>query len=172
MFANIIRSTFTRNGLKTIVSNQQTAKFSIKTVLNKERMVMYEPLPPLRSNQKLMDYIKEAQYTKLDKNGLKRKLIDSKNRERLRSDDIVTVVYKNQKPITGMIIAIKKSGLASTILLRNKITGLGVEMHIPIFHPNILRVDIVRRPINYRPRARHYYIRNSRLDVNELDGKK
>ncbi|GMG34596.1 unnamed protein product [Ambrosiozyma monospora] len=135
-------------------------------------MVMYEPLPKLRNGEPLVDYIKEAQYNKLDKKGIKRKLIDNNNPERIRADDVITVVYKNQKPITGQVIMVKRQGVASTILIRNKITGLGVETHIPVFHPNIVRIDIIRRPIKYKPRARHYYIRNSRLDVGELDGKK
>lgn len=118
-----------------------------------------------------MDYVKENQYIKFDKNGAKRKHLDLSNPERIRAEDIVTVVYKNQKPITGQVIMLKRKGISSNILLRNKITGLGVEMIIPIFHPNILRLDVIRRPIKYKPRNRHYYIRNSRLDVGEITGK-
>ncbi|KAG7880592.1 hypothetical protein KL905_002566 [Ogataea polymorpha] len=131
-------------------------------------MTVYEPLPKLRGGQLLMDYIREAQYKKLDPSGEKRKLIDRSNPERLRSGDIVSVFYKNQKPVNGTIIMVKRSGIASAILLRNKITGLGVEVNVPIFNPNVMRIDILRRPASYRPRNRHYYIRNSRLDVKEI----
>lgn len=145
-----------------------TRSFSSTPLNMGKKMLVYEPLPKLRNGKNLMEYIKEAQYEKFDKTGNKRKNLSLSNEERIRADDIVTVVYKNQKPVTGQVIMIKRSGLNSTILLRNKITGLGVEMNIPIFHPNIIRLDVVRRPIKYKPRNRHYYIRNSRLDVGEI----
>lgn len=118
-----------------------------------------------------MEYIKQAQYNKFDKTQAKRTAISLSNPERIRAEDVVTVVYKNQKPVTGQVLMVKRSGLNSTILLRNKITGLGIEMNIPIFHPNITRLDVIRRPIKYKPRNRHYYIRNSRLDVGEISAK-
>lgn len=149
-------------------------QFSSTAVAGAQKMQVYEPLPALRNGRSLMEFIKEGQYNKFDKSGAKRKSLSLQNPERIRSADIVTVVYKNQKPVTGQVIMVKRSGLNSTILLRNKITGLGVEMNIPVYHPNILRLDIVRRPANYKPRNRHYYIRNSRLDVGEISasGKK
>ncbi|AWU74923.1 hypothetical protein CAS74_003283 [Pichia kudriavzevii] len=145
-----------------------TRQISSSAVACGKKMQVYEPLPKLRNGVNLMEHIKAKQYEKFDKTGLKRRAISLQNPERIRSDDVVTVVYKNQKPVTGQVIMVKRSGLNSTILLRNKITGLGVEINIPIFHPNIIRLDIVRRPATYKPRNRHYYIRNSRLDVGEI----
>lgn len=144
--------------------------FSCARTALAKKMVVYAPLPNLRNGQNLMEHIKQSQYAKFDKSGAKQAALSLHNKERIRADDIVTVVYKNQKPVTGQVLMVKRAGLNSTILLRNKITGLGVEMNIPVFHPNIIRLDIVRRPANYKPRNRHYYIRNSRLDVGELSG--
>lgn len=152
------------------VSSLTKRQFSTSCRNLGQKMIVYEPLPQLRNGKNLMEYMKEAQYQKFDKNGAKRKALSLSNPERVRADDIVTIVYKNQKPVTGQVLMVKRNGLNSTILLRNKITGLGVEMNIPIYHPNILRVDVVRRPIAYKPRNRHYYIRNSRLDVGEITG--
>ncbi|ODV87094.1 hypothetical protein CANARDRAFT_15595 [[Candida] arabinofermentans NRRL YB-2248] len=134
-----------------------------------KKMIVYEPLPKLRDGKPLMSYIKQAQITKFDPKNTKQILIDQSNPERLRADDIITIYYKNQKPVTGQLIMIKKSGINSMLLVRNKINGLGVEIHVPLFHPDVLRVDVVKKPSKYRPRNRHYYIRNSRLDiVNEI----
>ncbi len=132
-------------------------------------MIVFEQLAPKRDGEKLMSYVKSSQYQRLDPDGLKRKLLSAENPSRLRADDIVTIVYKDQKPITGQILAIKRQGISSDILIRNKVGGVGVDISIPLFHPNILRVDVVRRPIKYRPRAKHYYIKGSRLDVGEID---
>lgn len=142
--------------------------FSSSAVSAAKKMIVYEPLPKLRNGVPLLEHLKKAQYEKFDKSGAKRLALSLENKDRIRADDIVTVVYKNQKPVTGQVIMVKRAGIASTILLRNKITGLGVEMNISVFHPNILRLDVVRRPANYKPRNRHYYIRNSRLDVGEI----
>lgn len=133
-----------------------------------KKMIVYEPLPKLRNGIALMEHFKKGQYEKFDKSGAKRLALSLENKDRIRADDIVTIVYKNQKPVTGQVIMVKRAGIASSVLLRNKITGLGVEMNIPVFHPNILRLDVVRRPASYKPRNRHYYIRNSRLDVGEI----
>ncbi|KAH3668860.1 hypothetical protein OGAPHI_002615 [Ogataea philodendri] len=131
-------------------------------------MVVYEPLPKLRDGKPLMAYIRQAQYKKLDPTGEKLKMIERSNPERLRAGDVVSVFYKNQKPVIGAILMVKRSGVASAILLRNKVAGLGVEVNVPIFNPNVMRIDILRRPDTYRSRNRHYYIRNSRLDVKEV----
>lgn len=167
-FLNPTPTTHTRPAMFARLAQVSNRAFSTARPALGKKMIVYEPLPALRNGQSLMEYLKQAQYEKFDKSGAKRQAISLKNPERIRADDIVTVVYKNQKPVTGQVIMLKRCGLNSTILLRNKITGLGVEMNIPIFHPNILRLDVVRRPANYKPRNRHYYIRNSRLDVGEI----
>lgn len=130
------------------------------------KMKVYEKLPAKRNGQCLMDYIREAEYRKLDKSGAKRKLLDGK--DRLRADDIITVIYRDQKPVKGQVLAVKRSGISSNVLIRNKIDNIGIDMNIPVFHPNINRIDIVRRPHKYRPRSKHYYIKESRLDVQEV----
>ncbi|QPG74222.1 hypothetical protein FOA43_001547 [Brettanomyces nanus] len=149
---------------------QQIRMFSKSTLRLGAKMKVYEPIPAKRGGMPLMSYIREAQYSKLDQTGQKRKQFKLDNPGRLRADDIVTIVYKDQKPLTGQILAVKRQGVASDILIRNKVGGVGVDIHIPVFHPNILRVDVVRRPVKYRPRNRHYYIKNSRLDVGDVGG--
>lgn len=132
-------------------------------------MVVYEPLPKLRQGKDLMLFVKEAQYNKFDPSGVKRKILDKSNPEKLRSGDVVRIVYKEQSPAVGAVIAINKSGLGTTLLLRNMITGVGVEIHVPVFSPMVERIDIVRRPAKYKGRTKHYYIRNTRLDVGDLE---
>lgn len=133
-------------------------------------MLVYEQLPAKRQGKPLMTYIKDAQYQKLDPAGSKRKQLNLKNPDRLRADDVVTIIYKDQKPIKGQIISVKRQGISSDIIIRSKLAGVGVDMTIPLFHPNILRVDVVRRPVHYRPRNKHYYIKSSRLDVGDVGG--
>lgn len=69
----------------------------------------------------------------------------------------------------GYVLAIDRNGPDSTILLRNKVTKIGVEMRISLFNPIIERIDIVKRPAKYNGRNRHYYIRDTRLDVDDLE---
>ena len=44
-----------------------------------------------------------------------------------------------------------------------------VEMRIPIFSPLIERIDVLRKSDGKRKRNKHYYIRNTRLDVGDLE---
>ncbi|ODV93635.1 hypothetical protein PACTADRAFT_35394 [Pachysolen tannophilus NRRL Y-2460] len=156
-------------GLPLLINQRVGFKTQTKTIK------VYEPLPNAHKDGKpLMDVIRADQYKKLDPSGIKQKLLDSKNPTRLRSGDIVRINYKNNiKPsITGMIIALNRAGLESNLLLRNQVTKIGVELRVSVFNPIIERIDILRKPMTYRPRNKLYYIRNNRLDVGDLENVK
>ncbi|KAH3682597.1 hypothetical protein WICPIJ_006436 [Wickerhamomyces pijperi] len=133
---------------------------------------VYNPLNYGRKD--VMQTYKDSQYTKLDPTFWRRDLIKPSERNNgtvLRSGDIVRVMYNTRTipAFTGQIIKISKKGLDSNLLLRNLISKVGVELHVKLFNPLISRIDVVRRPNQYKPRNRQYYIRGNRLDVGDLD---
>lgn len=152
---------------RNVVPSIQSAGF--KKMGNKIIKV-YEPLPPLRDGEPLMKTILQSQNTRLDPKGLKTQLLDSSNPKRLRAGDVIRINYRNfsRAPLNGTVIAITRAGLTSSILIRNKVNRIGVEHRIPLFNPIIERIDILSRPAVYKRRAKHYYIRNNRLDVKEV----
>ncbi|ANZ74647.1 BA75_00496T0 [Komagataella pastoris] len=154
-----------------LVSTSITQTAGYKTQYLGQKVVkVYQPLPKLREGTPLMKYVKENQYKKLDPNGVKKNLLDKSNPNLLRSGDIVRITYNNkQPPLVGMVIAVKRNGCDSNILLRNSYAKLGVEIRVPIFNPVIERVDILKRPTKYRSRNKLYYIRGTKLDVTDIE---
>lgn len=148
----------------------QRATYIVPTK-QRRTITVYEPLPDAHKGKTIMDNIRESLFEKYDPSGWRRNLINKKNSDCLRSGDIIRVNYKNQpnNSFMGYVLAIDRNGPDSTILLRNKVTKIGVEMRISLFNPIIERIDIVKRPAKYNGRNRHYYIRDTRLDVDDLE---
>ena len=116
-----------------------------------------------------MTFLKEQLLEKFDTRGNRRKLVDRNSEDRLRAGDIIRVHFRDRTNVLGQIIDINRCGTATNLLLRNKITRLGCEMRIPIFNPSITNIEIVEKPKKYLARSKHYYIRNTRLDVQDLE---
>lgn len=108
---------------------------------------------------------------KLDPEGWRRKLISKENSERVRTGDVVRVIYTTRTIPTfiGQVIAKNQTGLAASLVLRNQVNKIGVELKVKLFSPLISRIDIIRRPRKYRPRNKQYYIRDTKLDVGDLE---
>lgn len=162
-----------RYGLKPSVNLiTQRATFIIPTK-GRKTIPVYEPLATAHKDRKLMELIEESLYAKYDPSGWRRELISKENKEGLRSGDIIRVNYQNDPNnalgFVGYILAIDRNGPDSTILLRNKITKVGVELRVSLFNPIIERIDIIRKPHKYNGRLRHYYIRDTKLDVGDLE---
>ncbi|VVT50035.1 mitochondrial 54S ribosomal protein bL19m [Magnusiomyces paraingens] len=136
---------------------------------------VYAPLPkktpgsPLKTN--LTGAVEKSLIYKHDPAGWRSALIDrTKPDTCLRPGDIVRVLKNDKTHFSGMVIAIKRNGLASSFLLRNKITGLGVESRYMVYSPTIRSIEIVRRPMKPKRRAKLYYVRGStKHDVGELE---
>lgn len=131
---------------------------------------VYHPLKK-KAPKKVNELYLDQQYAKLDPEGWRRALITQGSPTRLLPGDVVRIVYKTRQmaPFMGQIIGISKGGVSASLLLRNNITKLGVELRVKIFSPLIQRVDVVKKPFKRRLRNKHYYIRGTRLDVGDLE---
>jgi len=119
-----------------------------------------------------MKHYNEKLLKELDPEGWRRELIYSKtHKTRLLSGDVIRIVYTTRQipQFMGQIIGINRCGADSSVLLRNNITKIGVEMRVKIFSPLIQRIDIVKRPLKRNHRSKQYYIRGTRLDVGDLE---
>lgn len=90
-------------------------------------------------------------------------LLSRAHPERLKPGDLVRVI--NQTPnntyrntFTGVIIGIRRKGIDSSILVRNVISKLGVEMRFFLYSPCVKTVEIVKRGTGIR-RSKLYYLR-------------
>ncbi|EGV64870.1 hypothetical protein CANTEDRAFT_120975 [Yamadazyma tenuis ATCC 10573] len=163
---------FTRftSGLKPLRISVQAIRTFIPTVkASSQTPTVFEPLPSKRNGQSVMKYLHEKLTKKYDPTGKRTALVDQQ--KGLRSGDIIKVTYLDRTSVVGQIIAIKRSvrNVGTNILLRNKINKLGVEVRIPLYNPKIRNIEVLYKPKKYMPRRKHFYIRNTKYDVGDVE---
>lgn len=106
---------------------------------------------------------------KYDPTGKRRALVNSISG--LRAGDIIKVTYLDRTDVVGRVIGVKRgvNNVGTNILIRNKINRVGCEIRIPVFSPKLRNIEIVHKPEEYLPRAKQYYIRNTKLDVDDVE---
>lgn len=106
---------------------------------------------------------------KYDPVGKRAALVDQKTG--LRSGDSIRVTYMDRTSVVGQVIAIKRSvnSVGTNILIRNRVHRVGCEVRIPLFNPNIRNIEVLNKPKKYLPRRKHFYIRNSKYDVGDVE---
>ena len=91
--------------------------------------------------------ITAAQIATLDPTGARTRLFSEDNVDRARVGDILLVRQKDGDPFSGVCLNIKQgdSKIDSSILLRNNLTRVGVEMSYKIYSPNVEGIEVVQR---------------------------
>lgn len=129
---------------------------------------VFEPLPAKRGGQNVLTFLQKQLLQKYDPTGKRRALVA---KDGLRSGDIIKVTYLDRTSVIGQVIAIKRSvnSVGTNILIRNKINKVGCEVRVPLYNPNIRNIELMHKPKKYLPRRKHFYIRNSKYDVGDLN---
>eukprot|EP00177_Eucheuma_denticulatum_P005926 GFKZ01010804.1.p1 GENE.GFKZ01010804.1~~GFKZ01010804.1.p1 ORF type:complete len:206 (+),score=17.81 GFKZ01010804.1:120-737(+) len=120
---------------------------------------------PLKRTTALIKALNEEEGLRLIKDG---KAIFPKNIPNPRSGDLIRIAYvhtlaEERRPqyFMGICIAVRKSGLGSTVVLRNVVEGVAVERGFPIYSPLIKDAQLVgRRKVR---RSKLYYLRDKPL---------
>ena len=73
--------------------------------------------------------------------------------------DILLVTFKTGDPFGGVCLSIKRRGVDTAILLRNRLLMVGVEMWVKIYSPTVMAIEVVKRAEKRARRARLYYMR-------------
>ena len=130
---------------------------------------VYEPLPPRRNGENALTFLHKQLLKKYDPAGKRSALVDQKTG--LRAGDAIRVTYLDRTNVVGQGIAIKRSvnSVGTNILIRNKINKTGCEVRIPLFNPNIRNIEVINKPKKYLPRRKHFYIRNTKYDVGDVE---
>lgn len=87
-----------------------------------------------------------------------------------QSGDIIRVAYVrsivgDDEPLlyfTGIVIAVRRRGMGSMIILRNVIDGIPVERGFPFYSPLIKDATVIGKKKNSR-RSKLYYLRDRPL---------
>ncbi|QKX61180.1 uncharacterized protein TRUGW13939_08327 [Talaromyces rugulosus] len=118
-----------------------------------------------------VEAVAEAQMAVLDPTGDRRALFDYRRSTRsVRPGDIIRVTFKSGDPFSGICLSIRSRGIDTSVLLRNQLTRVGVEMSIKVFSPNVEGVEIVQRTEKRKRRARIYYMRQPKHDIGTVEG--
>ncbi|KAF2753928.1 hypothetical protein EJ05DRAFT_504525 [Pseudovirgaria hyperparasitica] len=128
------------------------------------------PTPTITWNQQ--------QVAALDPLGQRERLFSRSYPEHANVGDVLLVKLRNGDPFVGVCISIKRGidaaegriGADTSILLRNHLTAIGVEMSFKIFSPNVSGIEVVERARKRARRARLYYMRNKKHDRGSLAG--
>uniref|UniRef100_A0A060TBX7 ARAD1B18348p n=1 Tax=Blastobotrys adeninivorans TaxID=409370 RepID=A0A060TBX7_BLAAD len=134
----------------------------VKVYKSTPRLIPKGTSPLQEAEKRLLD--------KYDPTRWKSNLIDRKNPDCIKPGDIVRIRKEDGTTFVGMTLGIKRNNVSSTILLRNRIQGTAVESNFNIFNPQIIGIDILRRPIVPKTQSKLYYLRgNAKYDVGDLD---
>lgn len=153
---------------------QSVRSYQLPVKAGKKIIPVYPPIEK-RSTPLVIKTLANQDLSQLDPNGVKTELVSKKNPDRLRAGDVLRVVYNSNKcnydNFTGYVLAVDRKPIIqdTSILLRDYIYKTCVEMRVPIFSPLVERIDLIRRADGKRRRSKHYYIRNTRLDVGDLE---
>lgn len=156
------------SSLKRIVNTGRVLNLN-RSLQTKYVKPVFEPLPKKRNGQSATEYLHQQLLKKHDPTGRRTALVSGPNK--LRAGDLIRVSYLDRTEVIGRVIGIKRgqNNLGANILVRNRITNLGCEMRIPLFSPNIKLIELIQKPERYLPKNKHYYIRNSKYDVGDLE---
>lgn len=114
--------------------------------------------------------ITESQLEVLDPKGERKAMFDYRRNPRsVNPGDIVRVTFKNGDPFNGVVLSIKLRGIETSVLLRNELTRVAVEMSVKVFSPNVNSVEIVQRSEKKRRRARLYFMRDRSHDRRSVE---
>ncbi|KAI9229434.1 MAG: translation protein SH3-like domain-containing protein [Piptocephalis tieghemiana] len=121
---------------------------------------------PSLQGKDIMSVVREENLARLDPTGEKRALLDRSSPTRLLPGDTIRVTsYRSMShpastfAFSGVILGISRRGPESTIVIRNIVQQLGVEMRYPVYSPMVKGIEVLARGKKYR-RAKLYYLRD------------
>ncbi|OAL28014.1 hypothetical protein AYO20_09636 [Fonsecaea nubica] len=135
----------------------------------KREIVIHQP--PRSETETCKDpvsVVDSRQLTLLDPTGARAKLFDKINKDRAKVGDILLATFTSGEPVSGVILSIKGSGPHTSVLLRNHLTGIGMEMQIKVHSPLVQSMEIAQRAPKRKRRARIYYLRKPEHDIGSV----
>ncbi|KAI1924694.1 hypothetical protein LOZ64_000571 [Ophidiomyces ophidiicola] len=105
----------------------------------------------------------------LDPTGQRKSLFNKNNRQGAKVGDILRVTFKSGDPFAGVCLNIRRRGIDTAFLLRNKLTTVGCEMWVKLYSPQVNSVEIVQRTEKRKKRARLTYMRKPKHDFGTVE---
>jgi ribosomal protein L19 len=103
--------------------------------------------------------VSEAEFQRLDPTGARRKLCEKNDPDAIHVSDVVMVRTQSGDPFAGVVLRIQRKQHDSSVLLRNTISGTGIEREFKIFSPNVTGIEVVKRRTKAPKQNRLFYLR-------------
>lgn len=116
-----------------------------------------------------MKEIHDLQIAAADPTGARTRLFSRDNPEAVRVGDILMVRLKTGEPYAGVCLNIRRRGIDTSILLRNQMTRVGVEMMYKIYSSNVTGIEVVQRKEKRARRNKLFYMRKPEHDVGSVE---
>lgn len=131
-------------------------------------MIYKPPVSAAKTCKDPVALIEQQQLSLLDPTGARSRLFSKTNPDRAKVGDILYTTFKSGEPFAGVILSIKGSGPHASVLLRNHLTKIAVEMSIKIYSPLVQSMEIAQRSPKRKRRARIYYMRKPEHDLGSV----
>ncbi len=136
----------------------------------KREIIIHEPIPSRAQTCKdPVSEVSSTQMALLDPTGARKRLFDYKNPEGVKVGDILYTTFRTGEPFSGVVMSIKSRGVDTSVLLRNHLTRIGMEMQIKVFSPLVQSMEVAQKALKRQRRARLYYLRKPKHDIGSVD---
>ena len=117
----------------------------------------------------MLQTLHETQIKKMDPTGARTALF-AKTREAAKVGDVLMVTHRRGgEPFAGVCLSIRRRGIDTAILLRNRLAKVGVEMWYKVYNKNVAGIEIVKRRAKRARRARLTYMRKPKHDMGSVE---
>lgn len=141
----------------------------LTSLTGKREIIIHEaPRSEAKTCKDPISVVDSRQLAFLDPTGARAKLFDKTNKDRARVGDILLTTFKSGEQASGVILSIKGSAPHTSVLLRNNLTGVGMEMSVKVHSPLVQSMEVAQRTTKRKRRARIYYLRKPEHDVGSV----
>ena len=110
-----------------------------------------------------------TQLSTLDPTGSRTRLFSRTDPDAAQPGDVLIVRFRSGEPFAGVILSIRRRGVDSAVLLRNRLSRVGTEVWVKVHSPLVAGMEIVERAERRARRARLFYMRQKKHDRGSLE---
>ncbi|KAL8790143.1 MAG: hypothetical protein Q9195_006523 [Heterodermia aff. obscurata] len=110
-----------------------------------------------------------AHLRELDPTAARQRFFARTNPDRPCLGDVLLTTFRTGDPFSGVLISIRRRGVDTAVLLRNRIGTIGTEMWVKVYSPVVKSIEVVKRAEKRAKRARLFYMRKEKHDRGSVE---
>ncbi|KAI4213110.1 MAG: hypothetical protein LQ351_004264 [Letrouitia transgressa] len=137
-------------------------------------MKIYPPPPSARRKYpEPLKHVLSSSLAVLDPNSSRTRLFDRSNPDCPQPGDILLATFtpdNTPASFSGVCLSIRRQGIDTAVLLRNRLMTTSVEMWVKVYSPKVKAIEVVEKTPKRARRARLYYMRKPKHDRGSVEG--